>query len=228
MNPSPRLTRRALVTGALWAAPTAAVSIAAPALAASTTSAPGLNGWVQVRSSCGFRSQTLEIDGRGTYPARGLWAEPASSSQRPTNARITVYFPASLGTLRWSAATGSSGWSVPEVDAAAPAISGYLAYTTRYTGDWTYDAVNRRQVAMGQPHFTTTFSTRSCVSVTAYALRSVQIGGTTYEFRRGPVTLASSSFRSSTAERGTGAQSDASSTASPQEQGVLEESSARV
>lgn len=178
-------SRRALTKGIAWSAPVALVSVAAPAFAVST---PGLNGWVQVGTSCSWGTQTLTIDGSGSYPNRGLWVDLAPQSPSPQNAFIIFYFPSDLN-LTWSAMSDNSGWSIPSVYSSAPPISGYTGYITRYTGTWQWNASARRQIAVGKPHFQVSQRFQGCRTITAYARRSVTLPSGTYAFTRGPVTL---------------------------------------
>ena len=189
---TPRLTRRTLARTAAWTTPVIAMGAAAPAVAASA--APGLQGYVTVAKQCAGTTMTLTINGTGTYPDKGLWvfnAQPSSLS----NAAITFYYPSSLGTISWSAAAGNSGWSTPTVDSTAPQISGFTAYTTKYTGSWTYVSTSAPpySFANGQPNFTATVTatTARCSDggVSVYARRTVDVDGTTIAFQRGPVSL---------------------------------------
>lgn len=188
-------TRRALMRGAAWAAPSALIAVAAPAIAASS---PELNGWVQVATSCSTWSgaQTLSIDGTGRYPVRGIWVDQAPASPAPSGASITYYFP-STRALTWTRASGGSAtWSTPARDGRAPRISGFTAYTSTYSGTWTYDATARRQIADARPAFRVTNTLDSCRTVQVHALRTVTLGGTDYSLQRGPVTLQMTLSRS--------------------------------
>lgn len=187
------LSRRTVVRGAAWSVPVVAFAGAAPAFAASLP--PGLQGWVTVAKRCRWTSQsTLEIDGRGSYPDRGLWIYNTRETTTIADAKITYYFPNSLGTLTWQAAAGNSRWSVPAVDNSAPVIAGHTAYTSTYTGGWQFvdspgDGVDYTY-ATGQPHFSANLSYSSCQrTITAYARRSVIVNGETIDFTRGPINL---------------------------------------
>lgn len=188
------MRRRSLMKTAAWAAPTAAVSVAAPAFAVSPESEKGLQGWVTVQSRCDgvfWSTQTLTIDGRGSYPDRGLWIMETTpgfdlSEAEVTGAKIIFYFPTSLGTLDW-ANNSSGGWTDLVLDSSAPQKSGYSAYSSTYNGTWTYDSGNDVLLAAGQPRFTATRT--GCGTVTAYARRSVTVDGEFVTFERGPITL---------------------------------------
>lgn len=191
MTESTMVSRRSIAKGSAWAAPAIVLGAAAPATAASPQ--PGLQGWVQVSTQCLLRGQSITIDGRGDYPDRGLWVFNAPPSTIK-NAAITFYFENGLGTLTWTGSSG--GWSTPVVDNSVPAISGYTAYTTRYSGSWTSapNASPPYSYADSQPYFAT--SVTGCQTIRVYAYRTVTVNGQVYSFRRGPVVLALNSFRS--------------------------------
>lgn len=178
---------------AAWAAPTAAVSLSAPAFAVSPESKKGLQGWVTVSRQCGSVNQTITINGRGDYPDRGLWVTETTEGLNLEdatieNASITFYFPSSLDTLSWTSSS-QPGWSNLTVDNSAPAISGHIAYTSTYSGGWTYSTRNDVWLADSDPYFTASRS--GCSRITAYARRVVTVDGETVAFTRGPVTLRS-------------------------------------
>lgn len=181
--------RRVVLNAAAWSAPVIAFTSQAPAAAASAQ--PGLQGIVSVRKSCSSSSgSVLTIDGRGSYPDRGLWIEDATRASTITSASITLYFPTSLGTITWQALNTGSNWSVPSVDASAPRIANLTAYTMRYTGSFTYSSQNQTKVADGQPYFRATISYTACSqSLTLHSLRRVTINGTVEAIERGPIRL---------------------------------------
>lgn len=194
VNAQPELSRRVLARGAAWTVPAVALAAAAPGLAASPPP-PGLQGWVEISKDCNsFSSDVLEIDGRGDYSTRGLWVFYTTTATVLTDARITFYYPASLGTLTWATATGNSGWSAPVTGGPDPAISGYIAYTTYYSGTWTW--VNAPgtdpdyKLADGDPHFTESLDITNCGnSIPVYARRTVTVDGEVITFLRGPVNI---------------------------------------
>lgn len=200
------LKRRSIVKGSAWAVPTIVIGSAAPPLAASDTRPPGLQGWVTVGKNCGFftNKNSFSIDGTGGGNAnppngssKGLWVFKTNSTTTFANARITFYYPNSTGTITWTAESDSSGWSVPvKTIGVDPAFTGYTAYTTYYTGGWTFynssilDDQHHR--ANGRPHFTGSWTSSNCGSVSVYAQRTVTVikdRTETVTFRRGPVTL---------------------------------------
>lgn len=183
-TPVPSSSRRTMMKGAAWATPVAVTAIAAPAYAVSQP--PGLNGWVGVSADCtsgrNSATESITIDGTGTYPDRGLWATPAKSTQKPTDAKITFYFPDWMGDLTWRQGSGNSGWSAPtRVNSGK---RGYYAYQTTYSGDWTYVPSRELWTANGKPFFTTSFRLSRCTRFRVYALRSVNIGGKVLDFER--------------------------------------------
>lgn len=187
------LTRRTVAKGAAWVTPVLMTGAIAPAVSASPQ--PGLQGWVDVGKSCNLVStMTLTIDGTGSYPDRGLWVYNAQPSQL-SNAYITFYYPTGLAPISWSANSANSNWSIPAVDATATPISGFTAYTTRYSGTWTYHATGADgpySTADGQPSFSGRVSgagTYCRNGVDLYARRTVSVDGTPVMLLRGPVTI---------------------------------------
>lgn len=188
-----RVSRRTLAKGAAWTTPVLLVGVVAPP--ASASAQPGLQGWVTIGKSCNAVStMTLTIDGVGSYPDKGLWVYNAQPAQI-SNAYITFYYPTGLGPIAWTPTAANSNWSTPTVDTTAPGITGYTAYTTRYSGTWTYHATGTDgpySTADGQPSFTATVTRAAtyCTNgVSAYARRTVSVNGVTYTFLRGPVTI---------------------------------------
>ena len=124
------ISRRTLARGAAWSLPAVAAAAAVPAQAASPKL--GLQGSVQIQRSCRSSTTTMTIDGRGSYPERGLWVEGATSATKVADARLTLWFPTSLGRLGWRN-LGSSQWSISSAQQ-DPNRPGYYAYTLTYTG----------------------------------------------------------------------------------------------
>lgn len=195
-QPSGRgIDRRKVVSGMAWSVPTIALATAAPAIAASQDIRDrGLQGWVEIRRSCSARSMTLTIDGIGRHPNRGLWVLDTLEGDVITDPYIVFYYPSSLGVLSWTAGANNSNWSVPTVTndpVVAPAIPGYTAYVSRYSGNFRFVDVAGVDYhwAVGQPEFSATVTGRVCPSITVYARRSVTVNGEVIAFRRGPVGL---------------------------------------
>ena len=193
--------RRTVVKGAMWSAPVIAVGTAAPAQAASPLP-PGLQGWVTVGKNCStFGNDTLTINGTGGNGAeppntgtRGIWIYNTTASTTIANARMTFYYPNSVAPLTWSAASGNSGWSVPEVSTVDPPITGYTAYTTFYTGGWQFrdltGTADDYSLATGRPNFEASKGISNCGGdIQIYARRTGTVNGQTISFIRGPINL---------------------------------------
>lgn len=193
------VSRRVLARGAAWAVPAVTIAAAAPALAASPPP-PGLQGWLGVGKTCVSGTDTLTIDGRGSFPTRGLWVYYTTSTTVLTGARMTFYYPTSLGTLTWS--DSINGWSKPVVTTGVdPVMPGYTAYTTYYTGGWTWVNATGTDpdytLANGDPYFTASVTLSDAVcragGLTMYIQRTVTVtdGGDseTISFLRGPTIM---------------------------------------
>lgn len=191
------VSRRVLAKGTAWTLPAVAVAAAAPRVAASPPP-PGLQGWVQIGKQCRSGADTLTINGVGDYPDRGLWVFYTTAATVLTNARVTFYYPSSL-VITWSAAAGNSGWSVPATGGPDPAIAGFTAYTTSYSGAWTWvnGTPDDYSLANGDPNFTGSVALTNayCDSdgLPVYARRTVTVttgsNSETITFLRGPVNL---------------------------------------
>jgi hypothetical protein len=197
------LTRRNVVKGAAWAVPVITVA-GTPAFAiGSPVPDLALEGWVVVGKDCNLGNDTLTINGTGGNGAsppntgtRGIWIfAPAPAAQWTiTNPRITFYYPSSLGTLTWSTATGNANWSAPVVTVGVdPPIAGYTAYTTYYSGTWTFFDLpgtdNDYFLADGRPNFVESVNISDCGNdLTVYARRTVTVNGNVITFIRS-VTL---------------------------------------
>lgn len=187
-------SRRAIAKSAAWSTPAIAIGVAAPSAAASTTSTPpGLQGWVTVTETCSISAgMQLTIDGTGSYPERGLWVFNTTRTTAIAQASMTFYFPSDMK-LQWSYASGGSKqWTQPAKDSAAPSISGMTAYTTRYTGTFAHVSGGTDfSYAVGQPKFQANALAYSyCRSaIKAYASRTVTVDNKQISFRRGPINL---------------------------------------
>lgn len=188
------VSRRVLTKGVAWAAPVTIIGTAAPAFAGSQVD--GLNGWVLLRGKCPTWSAAgrLEIDGRGTYPDRGLWVWPVNSADvEVKNAKITFYLPSNRvsGSFRSDA---NSQWSVPVVDNSVPGKAGYTAYTTTYSGSWTYVSSENQMRVTSYPVFSIAASNICTSPLRVTARRSVEVGGNTLVFERSVVLGGASSY----------------------------------
>ena len=183
-------SRRTLVKGAAWSVPVVAVGGAAPAFASSPIPPRGMNGWVTLsRQNC-----SLAIDGRGRFTGggdndRGIWTFVDDPAAVIEGGIITFYFNRS--DLTWSNSSGT-GWSDlvrdPGRDGARPA-PGFFAYTTTYSGTWTYRPEHEAWVANGQPYFTSRMPGWSCGAIRSYARRTLTVNDETITFTRGPVQV---------------------------------------
>lgn len=203
---SDTVRRRTVVKGAAWATPAIVIGSAAPAMALSRP--PGLQGWVTVGKSCDlggfFQDDTLNLTingtaGNGANPpdsgTRGLWVFNTYGTTALSEARLTIYYPNSLGSLTWSRVGSNENWSLPAVDATAPAIPGFTAYSTFYSGGWQFrgghsNAIDDHHLAVGRPNFKASKKLSSCPgTLTLYSWRYVKIDGVPISFRRGPLSL---------------------------------------
>ncbi|WP_269928056.1 hypothetical protein [Kocuria massiliensis] len=181
-------SRRTIAKGAAWSMPIIAAAAATPTYAASAQ--PGLQGWVTLGKSCNTTS-ALTLSGVGAYPDRGIWIEQASATSKATNASLTYYVSSSLGNLTWKAQADNGAWSIPVVDTAAPAKAGFTAYTTKYSGTWSFKSDANVLLASSNPSFTAALTTYSACTagIQAYATRDVTVDGNRIQFTRGPITL---------------------------------------
>ncbi|MCL6422388.1 hypothetical protein Bequi_03145 [Brachybacterium sp. JHP9] len=163
--PPPRPTRRALARGTFWAVPTAVVAVSAPAFASSTPVTPpdhgdstiGLQGLLNVGKGCsGYGGGPYDLvvnaqdlsstkpvyDENGVLVKYGFYVLGATASQRPANARFTIYLPSALGSIAWTNRATTSGWTNLMKDSSVPQYSGMTAYTTTFQGTWRYSVVD--------------------------------------------------------------------------------------
>ena len=188
------VSRRTLVVGAAWAVPAVTVGVATPAMAASPIPANALEGIVLLRWFCQIDGTTrFEIDGSGSFPNRGIWVQTDTPFTAPTDGKLTLFFE-EPGLVFTNAS--QPGWSNLVRRSSDDEIGGFFAYTTEYSGSWTYrdpGTADARWEANSDPGFTmpNLFYPDRCAPITAYARRTVTFNGTTVTFRRGPVTLGS-------------------------------------
>lgn len=177
--------RRSIVKGAAWAAPAVLATATIPAYAASM---PALDGWVLNTTNCSrYGGMTYTIDGRGTYPNRGLWVSNAPASAQIGAAKIIQYISNAAGQPQFQKGGTANEWSNLVYDPAAPAKTGYRAYTTTFSGTWQYNATNKLWFPSTLPYFTTTVG--KCISaLQVITARFVTVNGTVYSFERA-VTL---------------------------------------
>lgn len=177
--------RRSIVKGAAWAAPAVLATATIPAYAASK---PALDGWLSIEIKCG-RNMTYTVDGRGTYPDRGLWVSNAPASAQIGVTKITIYLDNTristnpVNYLTFQNGVTNPQWSDLAYDSTAPAKSGYRAYTTTFSGTWQYDTAKKLWFPSSQPYFTA--SRNTCISpLKVVVARSVTVNGTVYSFER--------------------------------------------
>lgn len=167
-----------------WSVPAVAVAGAVPAYAASPK--PGLQGWVHISRRCNGYNTRLLIEGRGSAPRLGLWAENARPDTVVENAVVKRYRPMSLGQIPWTD-LGQNGWRMSAgVD--DPARPGFYRYDMTYSGAWNYDSERQLMVAATQPYFS--HQVTGCIETVAlYSRRDVVVDGVPYVIERGPLYL---------------------------------------
>lgn len=181
-------SRRSIVKGAAWAAPAVLATATIPAYAASK---PALDGWLSnIVSSCsrdrwsGVWSMTYTIDGQvDTYPTRGLWISNAPASATIGATKIIQYISDAAGLLKFQRGGTSNQWSTLAYDSTAPVKSGYIAYTTTFSGTWQYDAAKKLWFPSTRPYFTTTVG-KCITALQVITARFVTINSTVYSFER--------------------------------------------
>lgn len=186
-------SRRSIVKGAAWAAPAVLATATIPAYAASK---PALDGWLLNTTSCsrdrwsGVWSMTYTIDGQGAYPQRGLWVSNAPASATIGATKITQYISNAAGQPQFQKGGTANEWSDLVYDPAAPAKTGYRAYTTTFSGTWQYNATNKLWFPSTLPYFTTTVG-KCITALQVITARFVTVNGTVYSFERsGTIRLA--------------------------------------
>ena len=225
----PPMTRRTLVRGAAWTAPTVVAAVAAPAMAASLRKDPGLNGWVwssHSTGSCGSASTRIEVSSARTGKTPdgapfGLYLYDSDDVEHVTGATITYWVLGSHATtgstaIRWTSGADHSSCWTPR---------GRIGTTTKpdgltYTGyRWTYscaidpavktvgaDGVER--IVLNNFHVPTNYFEQpagSCGKMNFWAERAVVIDGSLHTFQRragsdGAYTSSSSRSRRSLPE----------------------------
>lgn len=181
--------RRSIVKGAAWAAPAVLATATIPAYAASPQ--PALDGWLLNTTRCSSSTQmTYTINGQGTYPKRGLWVSGTTASAVIGVTKITQYVSTAAGSPVFQKGGTANEWSDLVYDPAAPAKTGYRAYTTTFSGTWQYNATNKLWFPSTLPYFTTTVG-KCITALQVITARFVTVNGTVYSFERsGTIRLA--------------------------------------
>lgn len=180
------INRRRLVQGTAWAAPVVLAATSVPAYAASPTR--GLDGWLLNSTRCtndayGRRITTYEFNATGSYPTRGLWVSGATEKSVIGSTKIIQYIGYTAATLTFQVAQASQ-WTTLAYDASAPKRDGYIAYSTTYTGTWSYDKATGLYFPANQPYFRARI-TGTCISgLRVTTRREIVIDGGTYTTER--------------------------------------------
>lgn len=206
--PHSDLPRRSLLRGTAWAAPTAIVSVAAPAVAASLRKDPGINGWVRniySVGSCGNTNSSIEVTSiaTGSTPDGapfGLYLYDTEDVDTVDAAQLTYWVlgdhPATgTGSISWSTLRGhSSCWvgptrMTPETKPDGLTYTGY-----RWTYNCTIDPHNITngtdgvaRAFLGNFHVTTGSFRQpkgSCGKLNFWTQRTITIDGEVYTFQR--------------------------------------------
>lgn len=195
------LPRRALVAGGAWAAPALLATATIPAYAASVEARnaieleKSLQGQLRVNLTCRVSSFEFTLMGvPGQTAQQTFYIGGAKETSVITAPSFTFYLPSqTVPTLTWRPIGTVVGWSTPAVDASAPAIPGFTAYTMRYTlNNWSYDATLSRHYIPHLPAFSAVVNSRSCpTNFQVHSLRQVTVDGKLYQFRIGPAWLRS-------------------------------------
>lgn len=208
--PHSDLPRRSLLRGTAWAAPTAIVSVAAPAVAASLRKDPGINGWVNNSyrgGSCRRTNSSIEVTsiGSGSTPDGapfGLYLYDTEDVDTVDTAQLTYWVLGVHGTestdstrITWSVANGhSSCWSYAGRVGTEEKPDG-LTYTGyRWTYNCTIDPHNITngtdgvaRAFLGNFHVTTGSFRQpqgSCGKLNFWTQRTITIDGEVYTFQR--------------------------------------------
>ena len=228
MKNESQISRRTVAAGAAWAVPSVAVVAVTPAFAASPGEEPsvppdsgdssiGLQGLMNIGKGCpsyggGRYSLVLNAtdvsatkpvyDENGQVVEYGFYVLGATKSERPSNAKFTIYVPTSLGTFTWDNTSRRSGWSNLFPDRSVPQYAGMTAYSSTFSGSWVYSEIDGvgRWAASGtapswgaNPPNLSDFgrARRYCPSGTmpAAAMRTVDVADKTLSFTRGVRSL---------------------------------------
>ncbi|WP_271986587.1 hypothetical protein [Pseudoclavibacter terrae] len=174
-------SRRQVLTAAAWSVPVIATAVAAPAQAASRVR--GIDGWVEVQ----WDGNRVYLDGRGSYPDRGLWVTDTNPGDTITNATITFYLSVTA-VATWTAQGGNDGaWSLP-VNIGTSTIAGtpVRGYTTTYNfAAFPVTPVSPITMLNNNLHWRTNTGFGNSL---VWARRSVTVNGEVLSFLRGPVS----------------------------------------
>lgn len=188
----PSTSRRTIVKGAAWAAPTLAVGTMAPALAASLRKDPGINGWVlNDPTSLGWCRYRLDVNSNPSNGGTtsdgapfGLYLYDVLPNAVITNAKL-VYWIIGDQNASWTNKSGHSGcWRYDgrgDLQNKADGLA-YRPYTWTYTcpilpGNVSTDG----RLRLGNFHVEASFTqqdergNRYCNDVTYWTQRSITI-----------------------------------------------------
>lgn len=187
-------TRRALLHGAAWAAPTLVVSAAAPAFAASPI--PGLSGLMRLTyRSRNDGASVMEL----TTDDTGLGLRVEDSTTQPVNAFLTISLDDRVvaSTANWGT---NPGWTVTFQSSSG----GFNIWRLACTGTWT-----RTGNTWTAATYTYVIPATGYVSsVRARVQRSVQVNGTTYTRDSGVIIIGASNRSSRRVEPAPSAPAD--------------------
>ncbi len=169
-------SRRAVAVGAAWTVPVMVGAQSVPAFAASEPggdipvppddgdSKVGLQGLLNIAKGCGGYQRgpysmvvnTTDIsdtkpvyDDKGELVRYGFYVENGKPTVEPRNAKLTIYVPSRLGSIRWTNRATSSGWSNLTVDRTVPQHRGMTAYSAVFRGQWVYHNDSKQWIASG-------------------------------------------------------------------------------
>ena len=205
------LSRRTLAKGAAWAVPAVLIAAPAPALAASLRKDPGINGWVQTRTtpllgSCRYRLDvTSDVAGTGPDGAPfGLYLYDTLETDVISNAKL-IYWIIGQQTASVSSRPGhSSCWTYVGPGTPQPKSDGYTYTPYTFEYDCPIDPSVISTAPDGEPRvwlqdfhvrFEFTQPSAVCNNATFWAQRSIDIdindgnGPQTLTFERRAGTL---------------------------------------
>lgn len=118
-----------------------------------------------------------------SFGSEGAWVAKSTATTPVSGLTMIVYLPSA-----WSGATvargtgGAATWSQlarlsPITNPPAGMPTTYVAYSTTYTGAWTYDSINRALVTVDRPFFTLTRTGSCASSLVMYVRRTALVAG---------------------------------------------------